>query len=258
MTPTPPLKDVGVVLTRPLHAAQPIAAALEREGARVIVFPALAIEEMPESAALAALLENLARFDMAIFVSANAVDKGLACVRRSGPWPAAIRVAAVGEATAEALRGAGIAQVITPAERHDSEALLGLAPLQVVTGRHIVIFRGEGGREHLKEVLETRGAHVEYAECYRRVRPRTDPSTLAAALAQGEVHAVSALSAETLENFVAMIGAEALASLASVTLVVPHVAVGAHRDARRFARTVIAAHGAEGLVHALSTLRVTT
>jgi uroporphyrinogen-III synthase len=251
------LEGIGVVVTRPRAAAEALAAPLMREGARVWQLPALGIEELEPSAAVARLLANLAQFDMAIFVSANAVEKGLAAARRYGAWPRGIAVAAIGEATADALRNSGIGPVISPAERHDSEALLGLAPLQVVKGQNVIVFRGEGGREHLKETLEARGARVEYAECYRRVRPDSDPSAVVAALARGEVHAVSVLSAETLENFIAMIGPAAVQHLARVTLVVPHVAVGAHRDAKRFARVAIAAHGPVGLIDALTQLRVT-
>jgi len=71
------------------------------------------------------------------------------------------------------------------------------------------------------------------------------------------VHAVSVLSAETLENFIAMIGPAPAQHLAAVTLVVPHVAVGTHREARRFARVTIAAHGSAGLIDALTQARVT-
>jgi uroporphyrinogen-III synthase len=166
-------------------------------------------------------------------------------------------VAAIGEATAHALRNSGVERVISPADRHDSEGLLGLAPLQAVRGQNIVVFRGRGGREYLRETLEARGARVEYAECYRRVRPDTDAKPVIAALARGEIHAVSALSAETLENFIDMIGPEAATHLADVTLVVPHVAIGAHSEARRFAHVVVAGHGAEALVEALVPRRVT-
>ena len=252
------LDGIGVVITRPHAAAEALAVPLAAEGAMVWQLPALAIEDLQPGAALEELLANLARFDMAIFVSANAVEKGLAAARRLGSWPEGIRIAAIGEATAQALRNSGMGPVISPTERHDSEALLGLAPLQVVKGKNIVVFRGEGGREHLKEALEARGARVEYAECYRRVRPDSDPSAVVAALARAEVNAVSVLSAETLENFIEMIGPAASQRLGAVTLVVPHVAVGTHREARRFARVAIAAHGAAGLIEALTQLRVTT
>lgn len=252
------LDGLGVIVTRPRAAAEQLRAALTGAGARVLVFPALEIEESAPSPALQSLLGELERFDLAIFVSANAVEKGLAAVRRFGAWPASLEVAAIGEATAQALRNSGFATAISPPERHDSEALASLERLQAVGGEEIVIFRGEGGREHLKNVLEERGARVAYAECYRRVRPRSDPSPVVDALARGDVHAVSALSAETLENFVAMIGPQAAARLGTLALLVPHETVGASREARRFGRIVVAAHGSAGLIEALAQLRVTT
>ena len=251
------LEGLGVVLTRPRTAADALAGALESEGARVFIFPALAIEPLVPGAALEALLARLAAFDLAVFVSANAVEHGLAMARRKGPWPSKLRVAAIGEATADALRNSGIAEVISPPDRHDSEGLLALAQLQAVRGHNVIVFRGEGGRERIKETLENRGARVEYAECYRRVRPQSDPRPLAEAWKRGEVQAVSALSAETLRNFVSMMGPVAEPLLARATLVVAHPAIAAEPDARRFARVAVAAHGAAGLVAALRNIRVT-
>ena len=253
------LGGMGIVITRPRPAAEALAAALAREGAKPFVFPALAIEDLPPSDALEATLAALPEAALAIFVSAHAVQKGLAAAARHGPWPAGTQVAAVGEATAAALRNSGFEQVISPRERHDSDALAALPELQAarVRGQGIVVFRGEGGRERLKEVLEERGARVAYAECYRRVRPQSDPGALLQAWARGEVQAVSALSGETLENFVAMIGAEGAGRLASAVLVVPHEAVAANREARRFAKVVVAPAGADGIAVALSRLKVT-
>jgi uroporphyrinogen-III synthase len=148
--------------------------------------------------------------------------------------------------------------VISPQERHDSEALLQAPRLQAVRGENIIVFRGEGGREQLRQELEARGAKVSYAQCYRRVRPVADPAALLEAWDRGQVHAVSALSAETLENFVAMLGREADHRLGSAVLVVPHAAIATHRDARRFARTIVSSHGAEGLARALERIRVPT
>ena len=247
-----PLQDLGIVVTRPRHAAEPLAADLVREGARVFVFPALAVEDIEPSAATQAALMRLPQAWLAIFVSANAAERGIALVRRSGAWPAGVRVAAIGEATAEALRNSGFEAVISPAERHDSDALLELPELQAVRGRRVVVFRGIGGRERLREVLESRGAHVEYAECYRRVRPVSDPAPLIAAWRRGEIHAVTVLSAETLENFVALVGEAGAPYLAQTRLVVPHPAVGRHPDAQRFSSVAVAGHGAAGLAAALA------
>jgi len=252
------LHGMGVVITRPRAAAEILAAALEREGARAFVFPALTIEPMEPIGASAEALAELPRCTLAVFVSANAVDHGLAAARRAGPWPDSARVAGIGEATARALHDAGFAQVIAPRERHDSEALLALPEMSAVRGAKILIFRGEGGREHLRSALESRGASVRYVECYRRARPQADPGPLREAWRRGEVHAVSALSAETLENFIALIGEVAAPLLARAALVVPHEAVAAHPDARRFARSVVARPGAAGLVEALHSVHATS
>jgi uroporphyrinogen-III synthase len=251
------LEGLGVVITRPRSAAEVLARALEREGARAFVFPALEIEATEPTAVHREVLARLADFHLAIFISANAVERGLAVARAAAPWPERTRVAAVGEATAAALRNSGFHAVISPRERHDSEALLALPELRSVKGERIIVFRGEGGREHLREVLEARGAQVDYVECYRRTRPRADPAALLAAWARGDIHAVSVLSSETLENFLAMAGEAAAPHVARATLVVPHGAIASHPDARRFARVLVAEPGAEGLVNALSTLRVT-
>jgi uroporphyrinogen-III synthase len=251
------LRGLGIVVTRPRAAAEALAAALAGEGARPFVFPALAIEDLPPSAALESALARLPGAALAVFVSAHAVQKGLAAAQRHGPWPASLPVAAVGEATAGALRAAGFAQVIAPHERHDSDALLALPALQDIPmrGRDVVIFRGRGGRERLREGLESRGARVAYAECYERVRPGGDPAALLAAWGRGEVQAVSALSAETLENFMAMVGAEGARLAARTALVVPHEAVGRHAAARNFERIIVAELGADGVADALGKLR---
>ena len=93
------LEGIGVVLTRPRGAAQTLRAELASEGARVYLLPALEIEDIPLTDAVARLLEGLDRFSLAVFVSANAVEKGLAAMRRAGPWPQSLGVAAIGEAT---------------------------------------------------------------------------------------------------------------------------------------------------------------
>jgi uroporphyrinogen-III synthase len=246
------------VLTRPRAAALALAGPLQAEGARVFLFPALGIEPIAATPQLKALLARIREFDLAVFVSANAVEHGLEAIGGAGAWPEGLEAASIGAATAQALRNSGVRRVISPPERHDSEGLLALPRMHAVKGQNVIVFRGEGGREAIRETLAARGARVEYAECYRRVKPAADAAPLLAAWKRGEVHAVSALSGETLRNFVAMLGAQAADLAASATLVVPHAAIAAEDDARRFARVAVAAHGAAGLIEALSRTRVTS
>ncbi len=251
-----PLAGLGVVLTRPRPQCEEIAAALESRGARILVFPALDIVPVAPDAASRAALESLASASLAIFVSANAAEHGTAAARRAGPWPAGTAVAGVGEATARRLRAEGFARVIAPAAGFDSDSLLACPELQAVQGRRVVIFRGVGGRERLRTVLEARGASVAYVECYRRERPASDPAALLAALAGGAIDAVHAMSAETVDNFLSLAGPGA--DWGRVALVVPHPAIARHPASKAFGRAVVSGHGIENLVEALHELRKAT
>ena len=222
----PRLDGLGVVVTRPRERRRTRSrAALAREGARRVLFPALAIEDVEPTAALDGIaVGRLARFDLAIFVSANAVEKGLALARRFAALAAArSRVAAIGEATAQALRNSGFAERdLTPGaarQRRRSWRWRNCRPCAVKISSSSGV---KAGASASRNRSRSAGRSVTYAECYRRVRPDADPSAVVAALARGEVHAVSVLSGETLDNFIAMIGAGA-ARLAD-------------RDARRAAR----------------------
>ena len=253
MTASGPLAGLGVVLTRPRAQCAAIAAELEAQGARVHIFPALDIVPVELSPASRAALASLAGASLAIFVSANAAEHGVAAARKAGPWPASVPVAGIGEATAACLRNAGFARVIAPAAGFDSEALLACPELQDAKDRRMIIFRGVGGREHLRTELEARGATVAYVECYRRERPASDPAGLLAALARGEIDAVHAMSAETVDNFLVLAGAAP--SWSRVALVVPHPAIARHRAAASFGRTVASGPGIASLVETLRKLR---
>lgn len=203
--------------------------AIEAAGGRALRYPAIEIEPI-DGPALNAVIAALGTFDVAIFVSRNAVEHGLARVRAHRAWPAGLAVAAVGAGTGRALQAQGMANVIAPQGPADSEALLGLLPPEMVAGRRIVVFRGAGGREVIASTLRAREASVEYAECYRRSRPATDMRPLVAEWSRGAVHAVTVSSGEALTNFAAMLGEAGSAFLAATPLFVPHARVG--EDAR--------------------------
>lgn len=205
--PPAPLAGVGVLITRPAHQAGPLAGLIERAGGTAILFPTLEIVPPADPGPLLTVLARLAEFDLAIFVSPNAVEQTFGWLRsQHRAWPATVRSAGVGAGSAAALERFGIGDVLAPSGRFDSEALLALPALQQVAGRRIVIFRGNGGRELLGDLLARRGAHVTYAECYRRTRPHSSTDALLAAWRRGGIHIVSITSTEGLTNLHAMLG----------------------------------------------------
>lgn len=211
----------GVLVTRPAHQADTLCHMIEQAGGRAIRFPVLAIAPPHDMTAPLATVARLAHYDLAIFVSPNAVEYGLDLIGAQGGLPAGLRLAVVGEGSARALRARlGRGPDLQPSERYDSEGLLALAELQQVAGRRVVIFRGDGGRELLGQALRERGATVDYAEVYRRVRPAVDVAALAAQLAAGAVDIVTVTSSEGLRNLLELAGADNAARLKKLPLVV--------------------------------------
>lgn len=206
MTPARPLADINVLVTRPLGQADDLVRRIEQAGGRALHFPAVEIVEPADTAALNAVLRGLASFDWAIFISPNAVNKTFNLLKAHGEWPRNVQVASIGKGSATALKHFGIADPLVPSGRFDSEGLLASPALQELHGKRIVIFRGDGGRELLGDTLEARGAKIEYAECYRRVRPNADTTPLLRRWARGEIDIVSATSAQGLHNLYDMLG----------------------------------------------------
>jgi uroporphyrinogen-III synthase len=223
MSGADPLNGRGVLITRPLEHSEPIAASLRAAGARAILFPTIAIEPVPHDVALHGVLSDLDHFDLAIFVSETAATLGCEAVFSRGRWPVGLRAAAIGQSTARALERAGLQGVLAPTGQADSEALLALAPLQDMRGKRVLVFRGQGGREWLRQQLETRGAAVCYAECYRRTRPSdADVAGLMSRWEQKHIDAVLLTSIEGLSNFFAMLPVQGAEYLRATPVFVPH------------------------------------
>ena len=143
--------------------------------------------------------------------------------------------------------------MLAPAAPGDSEALLAQDALQDIAGQNIVIFRGDGGREHLARALAARGARVEYAECYRRARPQVDLSPVMERLRAGEIRAICASSGESLGNLREMVPAEDWPLLLATPLFVPHPRIGEVAHGLGFREVVVAVGGDGATVEALAT-----
>ena len=248
----PALGGRRVVVTRPAGQAAHLAALIGAAGGEPLLFPVLEIFDAHDLRPALALIERLEMFDLAIFISANAVDKALALVGARRSWPPALRVVTVGRGSERALRRHGFTAVIAPAERFDSEGLLELPELKQLAGKRVVIFRGEGGRELLGETLSARGAVVEYAECYRRGPPHADPAPLLALCARGGLDAFTVTSSEGLANLHALLGEAGRPCLQNTPLFAPHERIAAAARALGVRTVVLTAPGDEGLIAGLS------
>ena len=246
-----PLAGRHIVVTRPAGQAQALADAITQAGGEPVLFPVLAIHDIDDLEPLLEVGARLDSFDLAVFISPNAVDKALNAITARRPWPAQLAVAAMGGSSERALAAFGIANVIAPQGRFDSEALLELPQMQDMAGKKIVIFRGDGGRELLGDTLAARGATVEYVECYRRGKPRQDAAPLLELWARGELDAVTVTSSEGLRNLFAMVGSTGQDWLRKTPLFVPHARIAQEAGRLGLLHVVETAPGDAGLVAGL-------
>jgi uroporphyrinogen-III synthase len=248
---TQDLQGRGIVITRPAGQADTLARLIESHGGRPIVFPAIDILEPGDPARVNALIDALDTFDSAIFISPNAVERGMAAILARRTVPPALRMVAIGGASARALREHGVTSVIVPRARSDSEALLELPELTDVRGRRIAIFRGEGGRALLGDTLKARGATVEYVECYRRIRPDADVAGLVESWSSQGIAGVVATSSEGLRNLHEMLGEGGRERLAAATLFVPHPRIAATASELGLSSVVLTPPGDEGIAEGI-------
>ena len=195
-----------------------------------VLFPVLTILDIEDKAPMLDIAARLDEFDIAVFVSPNAIIKSLDVILPHRPWPVTTRAATMGKSSERELAQRGIRDVIAPQERFDTESLLALPDFSSVHGKKIAIFRGDGGRELLGKTLAARGATVEYVECYRRAKPENDVASLMELWFDGKMDAITLTSSEGMRNFYEMIGQLGHAWLRKTPVFVPHqrIAEGAH------------------------------
>lgn len=242
----------SIVVTRPAAQARQLAGLIRKAGGIPVLFPVLEILDSGDLRSLHALIDRLEEFDLAIFISPSAVNKAMNLIAARRKLPPGLRIAAIGRGSARELKHFGVGEVIAPARKFDSEALLEMPELVEVSGKHVVIFRGDGGRELLGDTLVARGAVLEYAECYRRGKPNSNAAPLLKAWARDELHAIVVTSSEGLRNLFDMVGKLGQSWLRKTPLFVTHARIAA--TARELGLAVVVEAGpgdaelTEGLV----------
>lgn len=211
------LAGLNVLITRPAAQASAFAEAVQQAHGRPVCFPTLEILGPADKAAVQQALSRLATVDLIIFTSTNAVQYAFPLLPIHIPLD--MPIAAIGAATAAALTEVGLPPTLTP-DNPQTEGLLALPALQTVADKHILIVRGQGGRETLKQTLEARGAQVTYVEAYRRQSPQRNPNNLIQNWTK-LVDVVTVTSQEILDNLYQMLGATGQPLLQQTPLIVP-------------------------------------
>ncbi|HEY9033958.1 MAG TPA: uroporphyrinogen-III synthase [Pseudomonadales bacterium] len=247
-----------VLLTRPDGQNEALEAALAAAGYRTDSLPLLSItpfsepQDAPQCALIRRQIANLDHYRHLIFVSTNAVAAAWPWIAAAWPvLPATLHWYAIGKATAAALASHGVAAV-SGRQAMNSEELLAQPALQQVAGDRVLICRADGGRDHLRTVLQQRGATVEYCNLYRRQPVVYPPGTLAALLSPAPDFLLLN-SSETIQALLdqAIID-KVRQSVEDVTIIVPGQRVARHASELGFNRVICARNaGLDAIMDAL-------
>jgi uroporphyrinogen-III synthase len=213
--PEQSLAGLKVLITRPKELANNLAHLVEKAGGAPVLYPVISIEEPENTEQYCKALDTLSSVDIAIFISPTAVRKTFEHINH---LPATIKVTAIGSSTEKSLNDNNVL-ISFQSDGHNSESLLKCPELQSgnISAKKILIFRGEGGRERLANTLKERGALVDYAEMYRRVRTKNASPLTADQISKLDI--ITVTSNEGLQNLFDL--AENRQALLKLPLLVP-------------------------------------
>jgi uroporphyrinogen-III synthase len=186
----------AVVVTRDEPADGPLSSALRGLGLAVLAWPVLRILPPEDVKPLAQALERAAQFDWMVFASQHAVQ---AVTERLPAPPPGVRLAAVGERTAEALRERGWPMQVVPAEASAAALVEALTP-HITRGTRVLFPASSRSLPTLPAGLERLGAQVLTVEAYRTHACPLDVGTCRADIEREAVGAVTFTSPSAVEE----------------------------------------------------------
>jgi len=207
-----PLLGRGLVVTRAREQASALVQRLEALGACCFEFPTIEIEPITDTGPIQEAIKALAEVDWLVFTSVNGVIHFWTELAKAGRDTRALsgcRVAAIGPATARALRERGLEPEFVPDKYVAEEVVQGLLD-HGVRNKRVLIPRAEQAREILPRELEAAGAKVEVLPVYRTVLAEQGPEEILEALEGGRIHCITFTSSSTVENFFRLLDPEIL------------------------------------------------
>jgi uroporphyrinogen-III synthase len=172
-----PLRGLRVVVTRPEHQARSLLEAFRAAGARAEPLPLIEIGPPDDPAPLERAAGDLDRYDWLVVASANAVEALLDRLPAGGTplLPSGLRTAAVGPATAEALRRRGIEPALVAGDRRAEGLAAELGP-RLAPGARVLLPQPADARPLLAAELARAGAAVDAVIAYGKRLPAAAPA----------------------------------------------------------------------------------
>lgn len=199
-----PIAGMRVLITRSKAQALPLVRQLELLGAIPVLLPAIEMRDPPDWAPADAAIERLRAggYDWLVFTSANGVTaffNRLAALGRDARVIGQAQLAAIGPATAAALRERQLIPDLVPTDGLRSEELAD-SLIEHCRGGRVLIAQAIQGRELLRERLST-AATVDVAAVYEQVAVIDRGSEAFDRLRRGEIDVITLTSPNVAKAF---------------------------------------------------------
>lgn len=198
------LKGHAILITRPTPQARGMAALVTAAGGFAIVQPGIRIAPAPDDEATLERLQQIDRYDAAIFTSPNAVQAALEATPRR-EWVPDMPLFAVGPATRRALLQRGFPRVTMPEEAVGGAALAPFVQESLARDARVLLVAAPGGKTDLAEALGGSGMIVDWCYAYRRLPGELSPAAANMIKAKWGNLVVTATSGAILRSIAAMI-----------------------------------------------------
>ncbi|MCY3712576.1 MAG: uroporphyrinogen-III C-methyltransferase [Gemmatimonadetes bacterium] len=201
---TKPLFGVRALVTRARDQAGELSELLVQHGAEPVEAPLIRIEAPEDWSATDAALADLSVFDHAVFTSRNAVEAFFSRLNHKGLDARAlggVRVAAVGRATAGALRSRGIEADDQPEVFRAEKLVVTLAGNRDLRNARVLFPAADIAGPAVEEGLTAAGASVTRVTVYRTVLATGMPDDLASMLEDGKIHLAVFASSSAVSAF---------------------------------------------------------
>jgi len=205
-----PLFAQTVLITRTRQQASTLRMRLEELGAQTIEAPTIELIQPDDWAQVDQAIENIKDYDWLILTSVNGVDalaNRLDHLQCDARHLAGVQIAAIGDATADALQQQLRLRADLVPTRFVAESLAAeLIAQHDVQGKHLLLLRADIARPALPKLLTQAGAKVIELTVYQTKRAETLSEDALAALREKRVDWVTLTSSSTVTNLVEMLG----------------------------------------------------
>lgn len=248
-----PLFGKRILVTRRREQAGALSETLSLEGAEPIEMPTIEIEVAPSQGHLDDVLPRLSEFYWLLFTSVNGVESFFNHLHRHGLDSrklCGLKVCAIGEVTATALRKYGIQPDLVP-QKYSSHDILICLKEEGIKGKRLLLPCSQTVNKELVQGLSELGAEVEPVVAYRTLPAGSGDSKVKELLIKGEVDVITFTSPSTVRGLIALMEGNVEALNKAVIACIGPVTAAAATESKLRVDVIAKKYTIDGLVKAL-------